>query len=93
MKDPRSLKVRLRSSDFGLISQAAFVKGWTKMVGEPPAALLDDRSAMIDMLVETAEIAPLPWADEPSRPSETKPSPPEPEVESSPALEPLRRAG
>ena len=76
-----------------MISQAAFVKGWTRIVGEPPAALLEDRSAMIEMLVETAAIAPVPWRDEGSTPANLQPGGPDPQASSAPVWPPLRRAG
>jgi hypothetical protein len=92
MKDPRSLKARLRCSDFGHISQSAFVRGWIKVVGEPPAALLDDRSAMIEMLVETAGIAPTPWESEAPQGRKTESGLLEPELQFSRAPAMLRRA-
>lgn len=50
-------KNRLVSVDVGAISRERFVAGWTKIVGEPPAAMLDDRRAMIVMLVQEAGYA------------------------------------
>lgn len=45
------------SVDVGVISTERFVAGWTKIVGEPPAALLDDRRAMIVLLVQESGLA------------------------------------
>jgi hypothetical protein len=36
-----------------------FIAGWKALVGEPPATMLEDRSAMIRVLVESTLIAPL----------------------------------
>lgn len=40
-----------------------FIARWRWIVGEPPAAMLQDRSAMIALLVESTDIVPLPVAD------------------------------
>ena len=42
------------------LSQEAFVSGWKSIVGEPPAAMLGSRRAMIELLVNTSGTAPDP---------------------------------
>ena len=39
------------------LSEDRFLAGWRSLVGEAPAAMLDDRRAMIALLVETCPIA------------------------------------
>ena len=41
-----------------------FIAGWKALVGEPPAAMLEDRSEMIRVLVESTPVAPLEGVDE-----------------------------
>jgi hypothetical protein len=41
------------------ISQPAFVAGWAALVGEPPAMMLENRSEMIRVLVESTPIVSL----------------------------------
>lgn len=36
-----------------------FIKRWRQITGEPPAVLLNSRSAMIALLVESVPIAPI----------------------------------
>ncbi|MCJ2124482.1 hypothetical protein [Methylobacterium sp. J-077] len=43
--------------------QPEFIAGWKALVGEPPATMLEDRSEMIRVLVESAPIAPLEGVD------------------------------
>ena len=40
------------------IPQAEFVAAWQALVGEPPAMMLEDRSEMIRVLVESVPIVP-----------------------------------
>ncbi|MGU3329372.1 hypothetical protein ACLBXB_20775 [Methylobacterium mesophilicum] len=40
------------------MSQPEFIAGWKALVGEPPATMLEDRSEMIRVLVESVSIAP-----------------------------------
>lgn len=49
------------------MSQAAFVAAWQIFVGEPPAMMLDSRSAMIRLLVESTPAAQLEQLSEPAR--------------------------
>lgn len=93
MDEPRFRKARPPSGDLGLISQAAFVKGWTEMVGEPPAALLEDRRAMIEMLVQTAGIALAPWEEKACTGQEAEVGSAGGEGRFRPAPARLRRAG
>ncbi|MCJ2125864.1 hypothetical protein [Methylobacterium sp. J-077] len=46
------------------MSHPEFIAGWKALVGEPPAAMLEDRSKMIRVLVESTPIAPLEGVDE-----------------------------
>ena len=39
--------------------QAEFVAAWETLVGEPPAMMLDSRSEMIRVLVESMPVEPL----------------------------------
>lgn len=48
------------------MSQAAFVAAWEIFVGEPPAMMLESRSAMIRLLVESTPVAQLEQLSEPS---------------------------
>ena len=57
------------------ISQSEFIAGWKALVGEPPAAMLDSRSEMIRVLVESTPLVP------PADPREA----PEPPAEADPA--------
>ncbi|TXN76583.1 hypothetical protein FV228_00060 [Methylobacterium sp. WL18] len=41
------------------ISQREFVAGWAALVGEPPVMMLENRSEMIRVLVESTPIVPL----------------------------------
>lgn len=41
------------------LPQAEFVAAWVALVGEPPATMLESRSAMIRLLVDSAPIAPI----------------------------------
>jgi hypothetical protein len=43
--------------DLRLISDAEFISGWQRIVGEPPAAMLDDRREMIALLVDSVGVA------------------------------------
>lgn len=43
--------------------QPEFIAGWKALVGEPPATMLEDRSEMIRVLVESTPIAPLEGVD------------------------------
>lgn len=45
------------------MSRSEFVAGWKALVGEPPATMLEDRSEMIRVLLESAPIAPLDGVD------------------------------
>lgn len=45
------------------MSRSEFVAGWKALVGEPPATILEDRSEMIRVLVESAPVAPLDEVD------------------------------
>ncbi|MCJ2092086.1 MULTISPECIES: hypothetical protein [unclassified Methylobacterium] len=45
------------------MSHPEFIAGWKALVGEPPAAMLEDRSEMIRVLVESTPIAPLDEVD------------------------------
>ena len=38
--------------------QPEFIAGWKALVGEPPSTMLEDRSEMIRVLVESTPIAP-----------------------------------
>ena len=40
------------------IPQAEFVAAWQALVGEPPAMMLEDRSEMIRVLVQSVPIVP-----------------------------------
>ncbi len=42
------------------LSEDAFLDGWKRLVGEPPAAVLGSRRAMIELLVATSGVAPDP---------------------------------
>ncbi len=42
------------------LTQEEFVSGWKSIVGEPPAAMLGSRRAMIELLVNTSGTAPDP---------------------------------
>jgi hypothetical protein len=55
--------------DIGAITDAEFITGWRRIVGEPPAAMLDDRREMIALLVASVAAArwPLRPATEASR--------------------------
>lgn len=39
------------------LPHAEFVEGWRRIVGEPPAVMLDSRSEMIKLLLESVPIA------------------------------------
>lgn len=41
------------------ILQPAFVAGWAALVGEPPAMMLENRSEIIRVLVDSVLIVPL----------------------------------
>lgn len=38
--------------------QPEFIAGWKALVGEPPSTMLEDRSEMIRVLVESTPVAP-----------------------------------
>lgn len=42
-----------------LLPEAVFLKAWRALVGEPPATMLEDRSEMIRILVESSPLIPL----------------------------------
>jgi hypothetical protein len=41
------------------MSQVEFIAAWAAMVGEPPAIMLESRSEMIQVLVESVPIIPF----------------------------------
>ena len=47
------------SPDVAQLSMDRFVDGWAALTGSRPAAMLDDRRAMIAMLVQDAAILPV----------------------------------
>ena len=47
------------SLDLTQMSEVRFVDGWAALTGSRPAAMLDDRRAMIAMLVQDAAILPM----------------------------------
>ena len=46
-----------RSDRVNSLPRARFVAGWTRIVGEPPAAMLACRSDMIRILVQSVPVA------------------------------------
>ncbi len=49
----------LASDALTQLSEAEFVSRWRSIVGEPPAIMLESRSEMIQVLVESAPAVPL----------------------------------
>ncbi len=49
-----------------------FLAGWRSVVGEAPAAMLDDRRAMIALLVETSPVLALTARTRTDRPSRSR---------------------
>ncbi|MBM0205639.1 hypothetical protein JNW90_23485 [Micromonospora sp. STR1s_5] len=47
------------------LADSVFVRNWAGLFGEPPAALLDDRREMLDILVETVPVLTYPVESRP----------------------------
>jgi hypothetical protein len=51
----------MSSARLARLTNDAFVRNWTRLFGEPPAALLDDRREMLKIAIETMPVLRNPW--------------------------------
>lgn len=66
--DPRAIPKRQASIE--VLPRSVFIEQWKKLVGEPPATMLESRSLMLALLVESVpakglapeDIFPLTWS-------------------------------
>jgi hypothetical protein len=47
-------------SPLARLTDTVFVRNWTRLFGEPPAALLEDRREMLDIVVGTVPVLKYP---------------------------------
>jgi len=80
----RSAHASKKSPPLDDLSEGDFVKGWTAIVGEPPAIMLDSRADMVRVLVDSVPVATSTPADAPTD-DQTDIAMPEPQGATGPA--------